>query len=339
MNLILQNNDTYKFVETTGSHTTLPVANYLLRYSELSGFYLEKKESFTLPPKIYGDLSFTKRWKKSFETTNKNLGILLSGYKGTGKTITAEYFCQLMNSPVIFITAPFSGAEFESFITNPLLSGSIIFIDEYEKIYNPENNNEEALLSIMDGMYNTHLVFLLTVNNYYLVSDKLKNRLGRIRYGKFYSKLEEDIVNDIIDDLLINKAHKKSIIPIIDTVPRLSIDILVYLIFEMNLFNEPADICASHLNIIGEDVYYKISIIYKGKTYKCDPEFLSFPNSTFYLRVRERVNNEIYKDFPNEGICLSNYLIQKNSLGYTLKYSDDLTIIFEKSDDHIKLLF
>lgn len=67
----------------------LPLGVYQLKYSNEMGFYLAiVHEEFEIPSKIYGsDQVFIDRILHSFETLNSNLGVLLSGHKGSGRII------------------------------------------------------------------------------------------------------------------------------------------------------------------------------------------------------------------------------------------------------------
>ncbi len=96
-NVIIQNEKTFTLAEITATHKTLPANNYLLVYDEVKDtYYLTLQEEFSIPKKIYGNYSYIEKWKKSFEVTSKNLGVLLSGYKGGGKTLIAQEFCRSM---------------------------------------------------------------------------------------------------------------------------------------------------------------------------------------------------------------------------------------------------
>ena len=327
-NIVIQNNDVYKLVSTTNSFDKLPTGNYLLKFDPNSGFYLERKPDFHIPSKLYGDMSIVYRWKAAFEQTPKNLGILLTGYKGTGKTLTAEYLCHVMKVPVIFISSPYSGPEFENFMCNPALSGSIVFIDEYEKYYNHDHDNSEALLGLMDGVFNTHLLFLLTVNSYYEVSDKLKNRLSRVKYAKSYESLDESVVEDIIEDLLINKDFKKDLKETLDVVTKLSMDILISLIKDVNFFNEAPSICVKHLNIVPEERYYDITMVRFGEKIKLHGASILIPTGSF--RPEPLVYSDKTHDMPGY-IRLNNFKLVKEGNSYILPYNEEFTFIFTPS--------
>jgi len=267
---IIQSNGIYKAVDVTATYPKLPVGNYLLKFNMEDGFYLTKKEDFTLPKKIYGDTSIVDRWARSYmDNTSKNLGIILSGIKGSGKTITAQQFCLKMKKPVIIVNEAFGGPEFVDFLTRKEFDGSIIFLDEFEKIYDRQNEDKQQyFLSLMDGAFNTNLIFVLTCNEY-RINSYLINRLNRIKYRKHYINLEQSVIDEVVNDLLINKTHKDSINEFFDIIGLRTFDLLVNLINEMNSFNENAIECAKHLNLEAEEKYYEVYEIFRGKEYLC----------------------------------------------------------------------
>ena len=265
---IIQSGHRFSLADVSATHNTLPVGNYMLKRDPRSGeFYLVQKEAFVMPSKVYGDHSIVDRWLKSWQhNSSKNLGILLAGLKGTGKTITSQKFCIEANMPVILIGEPFEGTEFVDFITDPKLGECIIFIDEFEKVYNRDNQYD--LLSLMDGNFSTKLVFLLTVNEE-RISEYLINRLNRIKYRKSYGDLDFDIIDEVIDDMLINKDHRESIYTFFEKVNMRTFDLLTNLIKEMNLFGEDAIECGKHLNLKPEHKYYTVTEVFEGQEYEC----------------------------------------------------------------------
>jgi hypothetical protein len=257
MSKLIESEGIFTFGDIADAHEKLPVGVYMLKFDELRNrFYLSRKDPFELPKKIYGDHGIVDRWITSFEeNSDKNMGILLSGLKGSGKTITAQKFCIKSGRPVILITQPHRGEGFVDFITQPAFKGSIVFVDEFEKIY--DQDSQQDLLSLMDGNFKTSLIFLLTVNEF-RISEYLINRLNRIKYRKHYSSLEDDVVREVIDDLLVNKDHANSIIEFFDIVGMCTFDLLVNLIKEMNLFQEDALLCGKHLNLQEQSKSYAV---------------------------------------------------------------------------------
>ena len=200
------------------------------------------------------------------------MGIILSGVKGGGKTITAQKFCVESKLPVIVVNEPFEGADFVNFLINPEIGEAIIFIDEFEKVFDQDRyydkNKARDLLTLMDGTYQTRLIFLLTVNTYNL-SDYFVNRLNRVKYRKDYIDLEQSVIDHVIDDMLINKQHRDSIRIFFEKINMCTFDLLVNLIKEMNLFNEDALEVGKYLNLRSEPKKYYVSEEYGGKEYRC----------------------------------------------------------------------
>ena len=127
--------------------TKLPKGNWLVKFDpERLCFYLERTKDFVLPDKIYGDTKkLSKRYLNTFKQRSTNLGVLLSGLKGTGKSLTARYTAIESELPVIIVSEPFGGVEFNQFLTQ-IGQECVIFFDEFEKevdeIFYPKRTKE-----------------------------------------------------------------------------------------------------------------------------------------------------------------------------------------------------
>jgi len=241
----------------------LPKGTYYVRYDQFKGFYLEMVDDFVLPEKIYGDTSIINRWLKGYNNTNKNTGIVLSGIKGSGKTLLSKKLAIDSGLPVIIIDKPFDSSDFVSFITNPEFGNVCIFIDEFEKVYNRESNTT-PLLSILDGAFNTHNLFVFTCNEMY-TNDYLNNRPSRIKYRSHFESLDSTIVDEVIDDLLINKQHSDSIKKVLEQIGIITFDLLITLIKEVDLFNESAIEVVRYLNVKRDSFQVTVDEIWKGQ--------------------------------------------------------------------------
>lgn len=312
----------------------LPVGNYSLQFNPKQGFYLKSEPSFVLPSKIYGDVSIVDRWLKAWQNTSKNLGILASGLKGTGKTVTCELFCVKANCPVIFIGSnpqDISADMFKSFMTIPEIQGSIIFFDEYDKIMKDEDS-QNFLLSLMDGIHSTNLLFLLTVNSN-KISNHMNNRLNRIKYHKIYNSIEENVITEIIEDLLLNKEFKTDLLNTLKSIPQLTMDIITSVIREVNLFNEPATSVVKHLNITKDQLRFNLSLDIKGKQFK-NEMYLEYHGNPpqdevipIYLTCYSRVFQKTLAEYLSNLFC-SNVLTedQKQYIFDEYIYIDDTEI-------------
>ena len=215
-------------------------------------------ETFRFDFKIY-DLDseeiiskIIKTWTSDlFRESNKNLGVIFNGLKGTGKTIAAKLLCNRIGLPVIVISKPVDGML--EFIQS-LHFESIILIDEAEKTFREE---QEVLLKMIDGVYNDMRKLYILTTNKLSIDENLLGRPGRIRYIKEFSNLSVKAVNDVIDDNLKDKSLKEEVLKVVDSLEISTIDILKAIIDECNIMGSvPSD---STLNI--PKAKYKIQII------------------------------------------------------------------------------
>ncbi len=253
---------------------------------------LEKiDESFTFDFKIY-DLDcesiiarVIKTWTSDiFTKSNKNLGVIFNGLKGTGKTIAAKLLSNRIGLPVIIISHPVDGIL--EFIQS-LCFECVILIDEAEKTF---DDDQEVLLKMIDGVYNnTRKLYILTTNE--LDIDKnLLGRPGRIRYIKEFGNLSFKAVSDIIDDNLNDQSLKEDVLKLVNTLEISTIDVLKSIIEECNITGEVPSELMMNIPL----AKYKIQII----------EFrrLAFDK---YQTLRDFIGGRLY---PNETVA--NWLLQ-----------------------------
>lgn len=236
----------------------LPVRNYIILLDPMRGYYLQEKEDFKLPAKIYGkDTAFIDRVIKTYKKlgSKETLGIILNGLKGTGKTIDAEMIAIESGLPVIFLTSCFFNNDFKNFLSS-ITQEYVLFIDEFEKIYDHEKQQE--LLSIFDGMLSSKKIVILTCNED-RINQYFNNRLKRIRYRKTYRNLSNEVVKEVIEDLLENKDEITNLLTVISDIGIVTMDILISIIEEMNFHNYTATEAVVNLNIITEKAEYKLS--------------------------------------------------------------------------------
>ena len=193
-----------------------------------------------------------KTWTSDlFRESNKNLGVIFNGLKGTGKTIAAKLLCNRIGLPVIVISKPVDGML--EFIQSLHFEG-IILIDEAEKTFNEER---DILLKMIDGVYNDMRKLYILTTNKLLIDENLLGRPGRIRYIKEFSNLSAKAVNDVIDDNLKDASLKEEVLKVVDSLEISTIDILKAIIDECNIMGVvPSD---STLNI--PKAKYRMQII------------------------------------------------------------------------------
>lgn len=221
---------------TTVSHPEgLPKGIYEVKVS-MTGFYLSKiAESFTFDYKLYGlNQKFIDYVLKTYENTTGNLGVLLDGIKGTGKTVVAKELCNRLQLPVILVQS--MGVDTNSklikYLSTSIDFDCIFFFDEYEK----EFKNSSDVLSFMDGTYNSiyRKVFLLTTNEL-KVDPNLLGRPSRIRYKKSFSNLSEEVTREILNDILEDKTAIEKVIELTHSMNIITIDLIKAIATEINI--------------------------------------------------------------------------------------------------------
>lgn len=210
--------------------------NYKFQVDGFGQPFLADFDDFVLPSKMYGDDvdSFTNKVLNSFEKTEGNLGVLLSGLKGTGKSVLVKNIAITANKPTIIVDSPHAGTILLSFLDQCPQSCVVIF-DEFEKVYR-EREHQETLLPLLDGLSTNKHVFLFTVNGD--VSSYLEGRPSRIRYHKRYTGLDKSVISDLLDDILVDPGKKEELFDFVQLIPDASMDLVCSLANERNLYPE-----------------------------------------------------------------------------------------------------
>lgn len=270
--------------ENVSVTTKLAPKNYILNIDHKGNYYLNESEDFKIPDKIYGNpQEDVTRFLKTFNTMDKNLGILLLGLKGTGKTILAKILCEQAKLPVIIINSAFYGNAFNELI-NSIDQEVILLFDEFEKVYRHDNGYElqDKLLTLFDGtIEGAKKMFILTSNSRQL-TDALIDRPGRIRYIKKYYGLLEDEIREIANDRLINKEHIDSLVKLLMFYSSISNDLVVSIIDEMNIHNYTPQDAVKLLNISGDDTFYIVKVTKDDKTYLAE-QYLDITDIEEYI--------------------------------------------------------
>ena len=221
---------------TTVSHPEgLPKGIYEVKLS-MAGFYLSKiAESFMFDYKLYGlNKKFINYVLKTYENTTGNLGVLLDGIKGTGKTVVAKELCNRLQLPVILVQSMGSDTNDKliKYLSTAIDFDCIFFFDEYEK----EFKDSSDVLSFMDGTYNSiyRKIFLLTTNELN-VDSNLLGRPSRIRYKKSFGNLSEEVTRELLNDILEDKTAIEKVIELTHSMNIITIDLIKAIATEINI--------------------------------------------------------------------------------------------------------
>ncbi len=249
-----------------------PTKCYLLNYNAMHGYYyLTVTENLELPPKVYGDKSHLAKYIKKYNCIDRNMGVLLSGIKGDGKSVDAKILAIEAKQPIIIINSGYTDQTFLEFASNPLFDNCTFFVDEFEKVYasnNPEVNTVN-ILKLLDGYSNNKNLFIFTSNEMN-ISKYLINRPSRIRYIKEYKGLTIELISEIIKDKLTDKSLIENTIITLKEYPLITMDILMEIINDINDLNISCEEAIKDLNFNSAKTKLNLTgeLLYKGKPYK-----------------------------------------------------------------------
>ena len=272
MTYFLKQGNTYKVSkkEALDLREQLPAGNYVVKKNEMTGeMYLEQIDPFEFAGKIYGDtMKRAERILYAFEDRPSTTGVMLTGEKGSGKTLLAKMLSikgYEKGYPTIVINQPWCGEAFNAFIQS-IEQPVVVVFDEFEKVY--DEQEQAMMLTLLDGVYPTKKLFVLTCNDKWRVNQHMRNRPGRIFYSLEYNGLEENFIREYCEDTLKAKEHIDRIVGIAGTFDQFNFDMLKALVEEMNRFGETPQEAMTMLNAKPEysnNSRYSIKLMVNGE--------------------------------------------------------------------------
>lgn len=230
----------------------LPGGNYIVQFSQMIGFYLEHVDPFPLPNRLYGSLPrYADRILQTYQDRPASTGVMLNGEKGSGKTLLAKLLSLKMmeaDCPTLIINSSFVGDAFNKFIQDIDQCAMILF-DEFEKVYDKEH--QPHILTLMDGVFPTKKLFVLTCNDNFKIDSHMKNRPGRLFYMLDFDGLEEAFIREFCAENLKPTLQKyvEQVMMLSGTVDAFNFDMLKALCEEMNRYDENANEAVKMLNV------------------------------------------------------------------------------------------
>jgi len=246
------------------TYDTLLPAIYSVKYSDDAGFYLTiMQDSFSVPSKLYGSIAAkVDKITTTYNSHSKHMGVLLTGNKGTGKTVLTEILCNRMlenNIPIVLINEPFLGTSFMEFIKD--LGECVLLFDEFGKVYNNRDNPQEGLLTLLDGNYSARRLVLFTENSADSINDFLLNRPGRVHYHLNYERVEDEVILQYASDNNLSPDVTKDLVNVAKTISGFSFDMLSHLVSEHLLYGEAVKDTIQDLNIARKVTSTRVNVL------------------------------------------------------------------------------
>lgn len=291
---IIQSGNTYDLYDNSvKTFDALPPKVYTLEHHPQRGCYLADHAAITVSEKVYGvQKQKTDKVMRSFALFTRSLGVILSGDKGSGKTMFAKKLCERAieeGLPVILVEKNLPGlARFLERIEQEC----VVLFDEFEKTFRnreanendddydeseTESHEQEKLLGLFDGTSGGKKLFVITCNEVEELNNCLINRPGRFHYHFRFDYPSECEIDEYLKDHLDTLYHPA--IPAVISFSKrvkLNYDCLRAIAFELNTGASFSEII-SDLNILNIEEYaYDVTLCFENgkrlieKRYKAD---------------------------------------------------------------------
>lgn len=228
---------------------SLPTAIYQVEFHQDLGFYLSHKAtSFPEPSKVYNfnnpsiqaDLSSV--FLTNFTSGTSNLGVLLLGEKGTGKSLLMKRTANqalALGLPVISVENSYYPEGLSKFLSS-IKEPCVVLFDEFDKKYDPDVDidsrpSQAGLLSYFDGTSTNKKLTIITANDEDNINEFYLNRPSRIRYTIRYTGLGPDFIAQYLQDNILYKETIPDILEELDLVYSVNFDLLNSIVKEVEV--------------------------------------------------------------------------------------------------------
>lgn len=270
----------------------------------------------------------------SFSLVKRNLGVILSGDKGIGKSLFSKVLAQKaikQGYPLIIVNSYFPGiAEF----LNTIQQEVMVLFDEFDKTF-PNSNDGDAqaeMLTLFDGITQGKKLFCITCNSLVGISSFLVNRPGRFHYHfRFDYPTPEEVREYLHDKLTLDEDTAATEIEKVVHFSRrtnVNFDCLRAIAFELNLgltFEE----AIKDLNILqtgGERFNLKLRFDDGSYLYTRDIGFDPFSDLDARCMLRDpQSKNDVFT-------CTftPTNTVWNNALGISIIRAEDLELTLER---------
>lgn len=187
----------------------LPIGYYDVEFSPMQGPYLVKNNHVKESEQMFGAMN--KKVEKVLDGYKRtkapqSYGIILTGAKGTGKTMFARELAHRSKLPVLIVNHGFNGLV--SFLQSIEQEVMVIF-DEFEKNFLDDDESDSFqqndLLPLFDGLTGTKKFYIIIANNQRGISEYLKGRPGRFHYHFEVKSPTQEYIRQYLESIMQNK--------------------------------------------------------------------------------------------------------------------------------------
>lgn len=211
---IVNTGNIYKVYDNSlQTYNQLPARAYQVNFDKMSGFYLSGYDDIVISEKIYGvHQKKVDKVMKSFKIFERNLGVILSGAKGIGKSLFAKLLSITAveeGYPLVIVNQYIPGiADY----INSIQQEVVVLFDEFDKTFNSkmEHGDPQAeMLTLFDGLSIGKKLFVVTCNEIRQLNEFLINRPGRFHYHFRFEYPTDNEVREYLADKVPVEYHEQ----------------------------------------------------------------------------------------------------------------------------------
>ena len=272
---VVNTGNTYKIYDNSlRTFNQLPAQAYLVNFDKMSGFYLSTFDDIVISEKIYGvHMEKCQKVLKSFEIFERNLGVILSGAKGIGKSLFAKMLSAeaiKAGYPLLIVNCYIPGiADYLTSIQQEV----VVLFDEFDKTFHvPKERDsmsdpQSEMLTLFDGLSQGKKLFVVTCNELNNLNNYLVNRPGRFHYHFRFEYPTNEEITEYLQDKIPESTYGEinKVIQFAQKVD-LNYDCLRAISFELSLGSKFEE-AIKDLNILNlSQDYYTVTVFFTDGT-------------------------------------------------------------------------
>jgi len=330
------------YSDTLQTFDQLPAQAYVVRCAEQKGFYLQKFTDIEVNEKVYGvHINKVEKVLDAFNKFQRNLGVILSGDKGIGKSLFAKILSIesiKRGIPLIIVDRYYRGIA--SYLDS-IRQEVVVLFDEFDKTFGEVKagdghaSPQTELLTLFDGVSTGKKLYVITCNSLNKLNDFLVNRPGRFHYHFRFNYPTPAEIEEYMKDKIPEEMYGE-ITDIVDFSQKvdLNYDCLRAIAFEISNGYKFKDAIAD-LNIINLDSQqnYNVTVHYSNGAALCA--------KSVYIDMFNEDRTE-YKmwvsDQKWEGVALVGFdvtdAIFSADVGCYVIQGGEITIEYDNNDDN-----
>lgn len=343
---IINTGNVYRvFDDSLKTYDRFPAQSYIVRFDQMQGFYLEKYTDLEVKEeRVYGvHEEKVKKVFDAFQSFERNLGVILSGAKGIGKSLFARMLSikAVKNGyPLIVVDRFIPGiASYLESIEQEV----VVLFDEFDKTFGEVKISENqatpqsSLLSLFDGVSGGKKLFIVTCNELRHLNDFLINRPGRFHYHFRFSYPTSSEIREYLSDKLSEEYYGEieSVVSFAQKVD-LNYDCLRAIAFELNRGLKFSD-AISDMNIVNTESTptYRLNLIWEnGLSAHCKRQIDLFDPD---YEVTAWLADNSGKEFAEVTFCPSDAKFVTELGGYIVP-GDCIRMRYDKDDYYKELV-